>query len=160
MGKAANDPRHGLSRPRLGGASHGHGRAHARRVVNLRADVEDGRGLWKCEARVENIGIGGARLCLLQADEQGQRDSVSPNDPVILSLAAPSLWDPLVLHGRVAWARRDEAEADEANGANQANGANEANETKGTLLLGVAFAAEHPRAVLALHNLVLALAYD
>lgn len=50
---------------------------------------------WELEARVVNLGLGGA--CM----ELGER--LTPEARVRLSLDSPSLWDPLHLDGRVAW---------------------------------------------------------
>jgi hypothetical protein len=52
---------------------------------------------WQHQATVENIGLGGARIAVNVDWPLAQGDAVS------LSFTAPTLWDPLVLGGRVAW---------------------------------------------------------
>jgi hypothetical protein len=90
------------------------------------------------DAWVENISFGGVRLSLdggvpAEADEA-----------LRLSLVAPSLWDPLVLRGRVVWI---EPSPDKP-------------AVTAPRHLGVAFVHESPRAVLALHDLISTLAYE
>jgi hypothetical protein len=70
-------------------------RVHARQAVRLRALVTSDKQGWKRHAPVENMGLGGARMLL---DEE-----LAPGDAVTLAFTAPALWDPLVLHARVAW---------------------------------------------------------
>ncbi len=79
---------------------------------------------------MENIGLGGACLIIGQY--------VSSEDILALSFMAPATWDPLVIRGRVAWVRTDEA----------------------VRRVGLAFEHESARAVLALYELILALAYE
>jgi hypothetical protein len=71
-------------------------RAHARRNVRLRALLTHVQAGWQRYVAIENVGLGGARL---QVDAP-----VAPGDAVTLSFTAPTLWDPLVLRARVAWA--------------------------------------------------------
>jgi hypothetical protein len=70
-------------------------RAHARRIVRLRALVTHVQAGWQRYAPVENLGLGGARVLV---DER-----LAPGEAVTLSFTAPTLWDPLVLRARVAW---------------------------------------------------------
>jgi hypothetical protein len=70
-------------------------RVHPRQPVRLRALVTSDKQGWKRHAPVENMGLGGARMLV---DE-----NLAPGDAVILAFTAPTLWDPLVLHARVAW---------------------------------------------------------
>ena len=79
---------------------------------------------------VEDIGLGGARIKV--------ENSLSVGDVVTLSLTAPTLWDPLVLHGRVAWVT--------------ANG--------GGRTAGLAFEHKSTDAVFALYELILTLGYE
>jgi hypothetical protein len=72
-----------------------HFRAHARLPTRLRALVTHLSGGWKRPLPVENLGLGGARILV--------DTKVAPGDSVILSLAAPTLWDSLLLQARVAW---------------------------------------------------------
>jgi hypothetical protein len=50
---------------------------------------------WQRQAQVQNVGMGGTCLIL---DEP-----LAVGDAVTLSFTAPTLWDPLLLRGRVAW---------------------------------------------------------
>lgn len=81
--------------PRREGPREGPFRAHARRDVRLESVFAHARGGWRQAAGVENIGLGGARVAIHHALAEG--------DDVSLSLMVPTQWDPLVLHGRVAW---------------------------------------------------------
>ncbi len=71
-------------------------RAHARVRVTLRALVTHVEKGWQRHAPVEDLGLGGARIVV--------EDAVRSGDSVTISFTAPSLWDPLVLRARVAWA--------------------------------------------------------
>ncbi len=73
----------------------GHYRLHARIPARLRALVARPGGGWSCQAPIEDIGLGGARVRVGEALRAGE--------PVIVSLTAPTLWDPLVVAARVAW---------------------------------------------------------
>lgn len=79
---------------------------------------------------MENIGLGGACLIIGQY--------VSSEDILAVSFITPATWDPLVLRGRVAWVRTDEA----------------------MRRVGLAFEHESAQAVLALYELIVALAYE
>jgi hypothetical protein len=141
LGNTANESRFGLVQPPRGAPSRaphgpGCGRAHARHEVRLRIEVTlvGHHG----EAVVENIGFGGARLAL---------DGGAPaefGDALSVSLLAPSLWDALVLRSRVVWV--DDRAVDGA--------------ARAVRHVGVAFVHETPRDVLALHDLISALAYE
>jgi Tfp pilus assembly protein PilZ len=85
---------------------------------------------WQEQAVVEDIGLGGARIKV--------ENSLALGDVVTLSLTAPTLWDPLVLHGRVAWVT--------ANGGGRA--------------AGVAFEHKATDAVFALYELIVTLGYE
>jgi hypothetical protein len=50
---------------------------------------------WHGEASVQNLSLGGACITLLEALPEAER--------VVVSLLAPSLWDPLAIPARVAW---------------------------------------------------------
>jgi len=85
-----------------------HFRAHGRRVVSLPAILRDeSRGVEE-DARIRNLGLGGACIELAPLAKEGvllRVDSI-----VILEVTAPSLWDPLILRARVAWSRRSHAD--------------------------------------------------
>ena len=71
-----------------------HFRAFARRLVALDGVVSDEAGRSQ-NARVIDLGLGGARLSLAQAIPLGVA--------VDLAITAPHLWDALVIHAEVAW---------------------------------------------------------
>jgi hypothetical protein len=79
-----------------------HFRAHARRRVDLDATLRWREGGASHEARVRDLGLGGA--CVEIADLLGS--GVEREGVVTLEVMAPTLWDPLVLGGRIAWVRR------------------------------------------------------
>jgi hypothetical protein len=79
-----------------------HFRAFARRAVDLPALVTfstDGAnsGSGGIPARLVELGLGGARIELAQVVEVGVA--------LTLQVSAPNLWDPLVVHARVAWSK-------------------------------------------------------
>jgi hypothetical protein len=86
-----------------------HFRAHARRRVDLDATLR-GRdpagaqgGVFTHDARVRDLGLGGACIEIADPDAFGGAES---QGSITLEVMAPTLWDPLVLDGRVAWIRR------------------------------------------------------
>jgi hypothetical protein len=83
-------------------AARDHFRAHARRRVDLDATLRAKDGAFAHEARVRDLGLGGA--CVELPDAGG----VEREAPVVLEVMAPTLWDPLLLGGRIAWVRRGE----------------------------------------------------
>jgi PilZ domain len=72
-----------------------HFRAHARRIVRLRATVSHSRAGWERDADVFDIGLGGA--CISASEPMAEGDRVA------VAFVAPSLWDPLLIPARVAW---------------------------------------------------------
>ena len=74
----------------------GHFRAHARRKVNLHAQVSHGAAGWERSLRVLDLALGGACLEVL--------DAAAPGDRLEVSFVTPDRWDPLVLRARVIWA--------------------------------------------------------
>jgi hypothetical protein len=82
-----------------------HFRALARRQVRLSGMLASSDGSWERAVRITNLGLGGARVALLEQLPVGTA--------VRLSIVAPHLWEPLVLSAEVAWARA-EIEAGEA----------------------------------------------
>jgi len=96
----------------------------------MRALVTHVQAGWQRHLPVLDLGLGGARVL---AD-----DRLFSGDLVTMSFTAPTLWDPLVLRARVAWV---------GEGARQ-------------IPVGVAFDHKSPDAVLALYELIAALAYE
>ena len=74
-----------------------HFRAQGRRRVDLPAVLRHETAGWERIARVVDLGLGGA--CV----ELGE--TLEPSAVVTVQIVAPTLWDPLVLHGSVAWTR-------------------------------------------------------
>lgn len=105
-------------------------RAHARKAVRISALVTHTQAGWQGQAAVENIGLGGARIRVDNALEVG--------DVVTLSLTAPTLWDPLVLRGRVTWVATSAT----------------------SRAAGVAFEHKATDAVFALYELIVTLGYE
>ena len=73
-----------------------HFRAHGRKNVSLPVSLRDELRTFEEEARLKNLGLGGA--CL----ELPARSSAEPHLSraealVLVEVIAPSLWDPLVL---------------------------------------------------------------
>jgi hypothetical protein len=98
----------------------------------LRALVTHVQAGWQHHAPVENLGLGGARIVT--------DDKLAIGDAVTLSFTAPTLWDPLVLRARVAWA---------------------AQPTPGTpRRVGLAFEHKNADAVFALYELIATLGYE
>ncbi len=101
-------------------------RVHARRPVRLQAVVTHVDMGWQARARVVDLGLGGAGITIEAGIKEG--------DVVTLSFTAPTLWDPLLIRARVAWAR-PAAE-------------------RGAMSAGVAFEPKGPTTALALFDLV------
>jgi hypothetical protein len=74
----------------------GHFRAHARRKVNLHAQVSHGAAGWERSLRVLDLALGGACVEVL--------DHVATGDRLEVSFVTPDRWDPLILRARVIWA--------------------------------------------------------
>ena len=116
-------------------------RAHARRVVRIPSLVIHLQAGWQHQATVENIGLGGARVSANVDWPLAQGDAVT------LSFTAPTLWDPLVLGGRVAWVTGPAT----ATAGPQLGGPRAA---------GVAFDHRATDAVFALYELIVTLGYE
>jgi len=95
-------------------AARDHFRAHARRRVDLDASLRGRDGGFSHVARIRDLGLGGACLeigdqtggaALLSGDVRGAV-GVEREAHVSLEVMAPTLWDPLLLAGRIAWVRR------------------------------------------------------
>lgn len=80
-----------------------HFRAHTRLAVDLGAILRGNAEEWEQEVRIVNLGLDGARI------ELG--DLLEPDSSITLQIVAPTLWDPLVLRGRVVWARQSGGKA-------------------------------------------------
>jgi hypothetical protein len=85
-------------------AGRDHFRAHARRRVDLDATLRGRDGGFSHDARVRDLGLGGA--CIEIADSNSGIVGVDRERVVTLEVMAPTLWDPLLLGGRIAWVRR------------------------------------------------------
>jgi len=72
-----------------------HFRVHARRSVDLWVIVRRDRSDWRRDARIVDLGLGGACVEL--------SDSLEVGTEVSVEIRAPTLWDPLLLPGTIAW---------------------------------------------------------
>lgn len=88
---------------------------------------------WQHQAFLVNIGLGGACILVDRALALG--------DAVTLSLTAPTLWDPLVLHAHVAWVSPPAG-------------------TSSSRAAGVAFEHKATDAAFALYELIVTLGYE
>src|SRR5438128_413887 len=73
-------------------------RIHERRAVRFAVAINHPVEGWDGEARVHNIGLGGAGL-------EMAGNGVRRGDRVFLHFMAPTLWDPLEIAAKVAWVR-------------------------------------------------------
>ncbi|MEP7125865.1 MAG: PilZ domain-containing protein [Byssovorax sp.] len=131
-------------------AARDHFRAHARRRVELGAVLRSPGGLTRQDVRIRDLGLGGVCIELPEVDAAPRdlgRAAARPGPvalereaSVTLEVLAPSLWDPLVLAGKIAWIRRS--------GPGRATRA------------GVRFEHREPSALYALFQLLGAHAYD
>jgi Tfp pilus assembly protein PilZ len=83
-------------------AARDHFRSLARRSVSLSAILRNIEAGWQSNARIVDLGLGGACLEVERA--------VTPGSGVSLQVLAPNLWDPLVLEAKVAWCRNSGSE--------------------------------------------------
>jgi hypothetical protein len=96
-------------------AARDHFRAHGRRRVDLDATLRGRDGGFSHVARVRDLGLGGACVELgepvatLLPGEVRPSVGVEREAVVTLEVMAPTLWDPLLLGGRIAWVRRGAA---------------------------------------------------
>jgi hypothetical protein len=72
-------------------------RQHARRQVRMKANVVSSRAGWERDARVQNLGFGGACIEIGEA--------LTPGDRVTVSFVTPNLWDPLLISAVVCWVK-------------------------------------------------------
>jgi hypothetical protein len=81
-----------------------HFRAHARRLVALDGVLFGEDEPWERPARVIDLGLGGARLKVVEG--------VTLGTSVRLAVLAPHLWDPLELCGEVVWVAMQQGKGD------------------------------------------------
>lgn len=86
-----------------------HFRAHGRKVVNLPACLRDETRSFEEDAKIRNLGLGGACIELMPIPV-AEKQLLRVDAPLVVEVSAPSLWDPLVLRARVAWIRRSTPE--------------------------------------------------
>ena len=63
----------------------------------MKANLVSARAGWERDARVQNLGFGGA--CV----EVGE--ALTPGERVTVSFVAPNLWDPLLISAVVCWVK-------------------------------------------------------
>jgi PilZ domain len=88
-------------------AARDHFRAHARRRVELGASLRARDGASRQEVRIRDVGLGGVSIEILEKSEPAA--PLEREAPVTIEVMAPTLWDPLVLSGKIAWIRRGAA---------------------------------------------------
>jgi len=76
-------------------SSDGHFRAHGRRQVDLTASLQRPPVEGIERIRIVNLSLAGA--CIESSASFGNGTAV------MLEIVAPTLWDPLILRGRVVW---------------------------------------------------------
>lgn len=72
-----------------------HFRAHGRRAIDLPAKIRPLAVDARIPSRVVDLSLGGARL--------ETTELLEPGAGVAIEIQVPTLWDPLVLEGRIAW---------------------------------------------------------
>lgn len=82
-----------------------HFRAHGRKSVSLPTTLRDDRASIEEQACIKNLGLGGAYV-ELDPGAESEPTLLRLDAAVVLEVTAPSLWDPLILRGRIAWLRR------------------------------------------------------
>lgn len=89
-------------------AARDHFRAHARRRVDLDATLRGRDAAFSHAARVRDLGLGGACVEVGDPTSGDARPAagVERENAITLEVMAPTLWDPLLLTGRIAWVRR------------------------------------------------------
>jgi hypothetical protein len=98
-----------------------HFRAHGRKSVSLPARLRDERASFTETARIKNLGLGGACVEVffdslgkpseLPTSWSKEAEVLRVDAALLLEVVAPTLWDPLLLRGRVAWLKRSSKEA-------------------------------------------------
>lgn len=79
-----------------------HFRAHARRRVALVGTVRDPGRSGTLRVSVRDLGLGGAGI-EWEARAAASFGQIAQGSRVQLEIMAPTLWDPLLLDGTVAW---------------------------------------------------------
>lgn len=101
-------------------AARDHFRAHVRRRVEFGAVLRSPGGLTRQDVRIRDLGLGGVCIEVPELDaalpsprDLGRPGAARPGPvtlereaAVTLEVLAPTLWDPLVLAGKIAWIRR------------------------------------------------------
>jgi len=86
-----------------------HFRAHGRHRVDLNATLRDHEGRAR-DVNLRDLGLGGAGFEVAEPEPRTNESFAIPSLDVdalvVLEVVAPSLWDPLRLHGKIAWVRR------------------------------------------------------
>jgi hypothetical protein len=115
-----------------------HFRAHARRAVRLEVTVESARAARPWTAAVVDVSLAGIGLELDQPLVPGER--------VRVSIATPTLWDPLVVPATVAWST--------------SGGALATAHAAGRARAGIRFEHESPESAFATWEMLTALVFD
>jgi len=76
-------------------SSDGHFRAHGRRQVDLTASLQRPPAEGAVRIQIVNLSLAGA--CIESSERFGK------GSWVMVEIVAPTLWDPLILRGRVVW---------------------------------------------------------
>ena len=79
-----------------------HFRAHARHRVDLEGRLRVGDAA-SYAVHLRDLGLGGA---CLELSDAAPSTALDVEGPIALEVTAPSLWDPLIVPGKIAWLRR------------------------------------------------------
>jgi len=118
-----------------------HFRAHERRPLRLGVGVEGQRSGAERQAVVVDLSLAGAGL--------ETEEPLVPGERLTITFATPTLWDPLVIAGVVAWAHPPKLAFTDAFGR-----------TRSVARAGVVFDYESPAAVLAMFEMLATLGYE
>ena len=124
------------------GAGGGHFRAHARRRVQIPVTLRGERSGWERGGRVIDIHVAGAGLETDEALPAGERVSIA--------FATPTLWDPLILSAEIVWAHPPRP-TDELDALGR---------PRAVARAGVRFDYPSPDTVLAMYDMIGAIAFD
>jgi hypothetical protein len=119
-----------------------HFRAHERRAVRLPVRVIEQRSGLERPASVVDVSLAGAGL--------ETEEPLFPHERIILAFATPTLWDPLLLNARVAWAHPPE----------RSRQLDPLGRPRSVSRAGVAFEYPAPDAVLAMFEMLTSLGYE
>jgi hypothetical protein len=119
-----------------------HFRAHERRRVWLAVNVVGQRSGIERQAVVVDLSLAGAGV---ETDEP-----LLPGERLTVSLATPTMWDPLVLDAIVAWAHPVRASA----------GVDSTGRTRAVARAGIAFDYPSPAEALAMFEMLSTLGYE